>query len=253
MKRKTSKSVISRNEPILEKIRELKSEHPFWGYRRIWAYLNYHGKILINKKRVYKLMKDNKLLVTKQTRLRAKRTPIKAKPKAVKPNELWGIDMTKVKLASTGWAYIVLVVDWYSKRIVGSHVDIRSKTADWLKALDKGLQSQFQNGVRQNELKLISDNGCQPTSESFMKTCHHLDIKQIFTSYCNPKGNAETERMIRTVKEELLWLQEWNSTEQIEEALRSWTRGYNEGYLHSAHGYKPPIWAEKNYASQEAA
>jgi transposase InsO family protein len=50
----------------------------------------------------------------------------------------------------------------------------------------------------------MSDNGCQPTSVAFMKTCATLRITQSFTSDNNPKGNVDTERLMRTLKEELL-------------------------------------------------
>ncbi len=53
-------------------------------------------------------------------------------------------------------------------------------------------------------LSLMSDNGCQPTSVAFMNTCAPLGITQAFTSDHNPKGNADTERLMRTLKEELL-------------------------------------------------
>jgi putative transposase len=53
--------------------------------------------------------------------------------------------------------------------------------------------------VRGQGLKLISDNGCQPNSGSFLKLTAILDIEQIFISYNNPKGNAETERFMRTL------------------------------------------------------
>ncbi len=43
------------------------------------------------------------------------------------------------------------------------------------------------------ELNLMSDNGSQPTGRSFMETCAGLGIKQAFTAYNNPKGNADTE------------------------------------------------------------
>jgi transposase InsO family protein len=253
MKRQTSQAVIDRNRPLLEAIRQIKQEHPFWGYRRVWAYITYHKQIVVNKKRVYKIMKKNNLLVTKVARLRAKRTPMRSKPKAGAPNEIWGIDMTKIKIQEHGWAYIVLVLDWYSKKIVGTHVEMRSKTEDWLIALEDGLSRQCPNGAREVGLKLVSDNGCQPTSERFMKTCNTLGIKQIFTSYCNPKGNAETERMMRTMKEELLWLREWNSIEQVKTALTKWVKEYNESYLHSAHGYRPPMLVEAEFTKQEAA
>ncbi len=65
--------------------------------------------------------------------------------------------------------------------------------------------------MRGNGLKLMSDNGSQPTSLSFMKACSNLEVEQVFTSYNNPKRNADTERMIRTIKEELVGLRDWES------------------------------------------
>jgi len=78
----------------------------------------------------------------------------------------------------------------------------------------EGLSKQYPEGVLGKELKLVSDNGCQPTSTRFMKSCNTLGIKQIFTSYNNPKGNVETERSIRTLKEELFWIEEWQGVKQ---------------------------------------
>jgi len=252
MKRKTSGIVIKRNKPILRRIEDLKKEHPFWGYRRVWAHLTYVDQIAVNKKRVYNLMKQNSLLVSKETRLKVKRSALKPKPKAQKPNEIWGIDMTKVK-TEIGWVYVVIVLDWYSKKIVGKQVGLASKTEDWLAALEEGLSKQYPEGVLGKGLKLVSDNGCQPTSTRFMKSCNTLGIKQIFTSYNNPKGNAETERSIRTLKEELFWIKEWQGVKQVEDALDEWVDNYNKTYLHSALGYKSPEWVEENFNKQEVA
>lgn len=252
MTRSPSLKVIERNEPILKKIKELKAEHPFWGYRRIWAHLTYVDHIEINKKRVYRLMKIHNLTVTKNTRLKAKRTPTRSKPQASRPNEVWGIDMTKFKTRE-GWGYLVVTLDWYSKKIVGYHLSGVSRTAEWLEALEVGVQCQLPQGARGQGVKLVSDNGCQPTSTGFMKACHYLGIEQIFTSYNNPKGNAETERMMRTLKEELLWLREWESINEAQRALDQWIHSYNESYLHSAHGYRSPKWAEENYKQETAA
>lgn len=88
------------------------------------------------------------------------------------------------------------------------HLGYLSRTAKWLEALEQGVQGQLPHGVPGQGLKLVSDNGCQTTSTRFMKACRLLGIEQIFTSYNNPKRNAETERMMRTLKEELLWLRE---------------------------------------------
>ena len=110
---------------------------------------------------------------------------LKPKPKVSRPNEIWGIDMSKIK-TEIGWVYIVIVLDWYSKKIIGKQVGLASKTEDWLIALEEGLYNQYPEGVLGKELKLVSDNGCQPTSTKFMRSCTILGIKQIFTSYNHP-------------------------------------------------------------------
>lgn len=154
--------------------------------------------------------------------------------------------MTKV-MSNTGWVYVVVVLDWYTKKIVGDYSGKQTRTKEWLEALNKALNREYPKGVRGNKLKLISDNGSQPTSLTFMKACSNLDIQQIFTSYNNPKGNAETERMIRTMKEELLWLREWENERELSLELDKWIQYYNASYLHSALGYKTPAQAEEEY------
>ncbi len=82
-----------------------------------------------------------------------------------------------------------------------------------------------------------------------MKSCSNLDIEQIFTSYNNPKGNADTERMIRTMKEELFWLREWEGEAEIRKELDKWVDYYNKNYLHTALGYRTPSHMEEEYYS----
>jgi len=232
---------IRQNKPILDRIQQLKSQHPFWGYRRIWAYLRYREGLDINKKRIYRLMKESRLLVGRNMKLKACRTPLKAKPRANRPNQIWGIDMTKVMAAHWGWLYLHVVLDWYTKKIVGYSLSLRSKTRDWLDALERAVAQQFPEGAREKQqLFLVSDNGSQPTSVGFMAACNVLQIKQIFASYDNPKGNADTERVIRTIKEDLIWPNDFAAPFELEAALDKWVNDYNTDYPHSSLNYKTP-------------
>ena len=235
------------NQPVLELIQSLKAQHPFWGYRRIWAYLRYREGLDVNKKRIYRLMKENNLLVGRNMKLKACRTPLKAKPRANRPNHIWGIDMTKVMVNNWGWLYLHVVLDWFSKKIVGYSLSCRSKTRDWLDALNNAIGQQFPGGIRNDEevLSLVSDNGSQPTSVGFMAACSVLGIKQIFASYDNPKGNADTERVIRTLKEDLVWPNDFQTPMELEAALDKWVVDYNTDYPHSTLGYKTPCEFEK--------
>lgn len=247
MRRKTSAKVLERNTGLLQRIQALKAEHPFWGYRRCWAHLKFVDRLAVNKKRVLRVMRQADLLVKPHRKLRAKRTSTKAKPVPTAPNQWWGIDMTKILVESFGWVYLVIVLDWYTKKILGYHVGLQSTSRHWLMALDMAVNQQFPDGARGYDVHLMSDNGCQPTSVAFMAACSRLEVHQAFTSYNNPRGNADTERMIRTIKEELLWLREWASPFELAEALEAWIQRYNTEYLHSALGYKSPIQCESMF------
>jgi len=67
-------------------------------------------------------------------------------------------------------------------------------------ALDMAVTDQFPAGARDKGFALMRDNGGQPTSTAFIRACGTLGIQQAFTSYNNPKGNADTERVMRTLK-----------------------------------------------------
>jgi transposase InsO family protein len=66
---------------------------------------------IVDKKRVYRLMKENNLTVKKNQRLIPKRLLERSKHKPVCPNEWWGLDMTKV-ITDSGWVYMVIVLDF---------------------------------------------------------------------------------------------------------------------------------------------
>ena len=69
-------------------------------------------------------------------------------------------------------------------------------------------------------------------------------------SYNNPKGNAETERFMRTLKEDLLWLEEFAGLDEAPDKLSVWIYFCNKRYLHSALTYKSPMEYEQLYREE---
>ena len=59
------------DKQILLQIQLIKSEHPFWGYRRVWAYMKYRLDLPVNKKRIYRIMKEQNLLVTPNLKIKS--------------------------------------------------------------------------------------------------------------------------------------------------------------------------------------
>jgi len=245
MKRGPYAKVAERNAHLLARIKAIKADHPFWGYRRIWAHLRFVDMLPAGKHRVYRLMREHGLTVKSSAKLKASRKTPRPKPRPTRPNEWWGMDMTKVMIGGFGWIYVVVVLDWRTKKIVGHYAGIQAKTEHWLAALDQAANRQFPRGVRGQGLHLMTDNGSQPTSVSFMKACRTMGIKQAFTTYNNPKGNADTERFMRTLKEELVWVNEWRSPTAFYKALENWIKYYNTRYLHSTLGYRSPEAVER--------
>ncbi|MBI5300413.1 MAG: IS3 family transposase, partial [Deltaproteobacteria bacterium] len=98
---------------LVGEIKLIVGQHPFWGYRRVHAYLKHRKKINVGKKRIKRLMKEEGLLA-RQKRFKPER-PLRDKPQADGPNQFWGTDMTKFMVPSFGWVYLVIVIDWYTK------------------------------------------------------------------------------------------------------------------------------------------
>ena len=72
MSRQRSQSRIESDKPIIERILHIKSDHPLWEYRRVWAYMKYRDNQSIGKNRVYRLMKENRLVVDKSVKTEGK-------------------------------------------------------------------------------------------------------------------------------------------------------------------------------------
>jgi transposase InsO family protein len=235
-------------------IQSMKLEHPLWGYRSVWSYLQYRMEYPIGINRVYRIMKEHQLLTTKTQRLLAKRGPYRSKPRATRPNQYWGTDMTKIKISTFGWLYLVIVLDWYTKEIVGYSLNTQSKSDDWLDALHMAINQRFPQGIKEqagHSLSLISDNGCQPTSLKYKKECAQLDINQIFTTWSNPKGNADTERVIRRIKENLVWPNDWENPFDFADAAVKFIMDYNTDFPHQALKYMTPSQFNESFNKEQ--
>lgn len=185
-------------------------------------------------------MKENGLLVDVK-RYKATRVAQREKIRAEKVNQVWGTDMTKFYVDTVGWLYFVVVLDWYTKKIVGWDLSLRSKSEQWINALTQAVEQELVLGSREYGLMLISDNGSQPTSIKYENFCTTLGSNHITTSYSNPKGNADTERSFRTFKEEVAWINDFDKFEDARTAVENFINFYNNDYPHSALGYISPV------------
>jgi putative transposase len=223
-----------------------------FGYRRIWALLRREG-VSINKKTVHRIMRRMDLT-------RAKICYKTARPRHVEkmrpdvPNKGWQIDMTSFSLSDLTPVYLIMVTDCYSRKIVGWTLDRRCRAGEWVGALRMGLESQ---GLTSKEvcgkLTVRSDNGSQPCSKKFVEYLGSTGVRGQYTGYNAPDDNAYIERLMRTVKEEEIWPNVYDTFSEASAAIEAYVNYYNQERIHSALGYRTPNEVAAAYNTPAAA
>jgi len=219
-----------------------------YGYRRIAWWLRRKEGLVVNRKRVLRVMRERGLLAQSR-RLRARRQKEWGRVEAHRPNEIWQADMTKVWIGpSLGWAYLVSVIDCCTREIVGWHLSQRCRTEDALAAVEQAVLERLPAGSRSANLTLTTDNGTQFTSSRFLETLARLGITHRRTAYHHPEGNSYIERFYRSLKEEEVWAAEYRSLEEAREAIGRWITEYNHDRPHRGVQNRTPHEAFLSFA-----
>jgi putative transposase len=133
-----------------------------YGYRRVAWWLRRKEGLIVNRKRVLRVMRERGLLV-RSRRLRARRRKEWGRVEASRPNEIWQSDMTKVWAGpSVGWAYLVSVIDCCTREIVGWNLSHRCRTEDALAAVEQAVLERLPEGSREAARDHAPAHGLSP-------------------------------------------------------------------------------------------
>ena len=214
--------------------------HRTFGYRRIWAYLRQYKGLTLNKKTVWRAMRD--LGLTKEKIWRRPMRPKRVKKmKPGLPDRAWQIDQTSFYLSDMTPLYLVLVTDCHTRELVGWTLDRRCRASEWIAAVRMGLEYRKLDELEaRSRLTLRSDNGAQPCSRTFTAFVKKAGIQGEYTGYNAPDDNAYVERLIRTIKEEGIWPNLYDSFFEAHEAIENYVKYYNEERMHSSINYRTP-------------
>lgn len=223
------------NEPLAQRIKRIIDALPYAGYRTV-AWLLHENKNTVQ--RIFQLKNW-------QVRKRRKgfRPRVKALPSvASRPNERWATDMARVWCGEKSrWCALTLVMDCYSRELLGWRLSATGNAKAAEAALEDALINRYGLlGRAKDDLTIRSDNGLVFTSKQFTRTVYQYGLKQEFIRPHTPQQNGMVERLIRTVKEQCLWLHHFDSIDEARQALGKWFRHYNEQRPHQALGMKTP-------------
>ena len=157
------------------------------------------------------------------------------------PNQKWAGDISYI-WTQEGWLYLAVIMDLYSRRVVGWAVSNRMKKNLAIRALKMAIN------LRQPPRGCIhhTDRGSQYCSHDYQKLLRRHGFKMSMSGKGNCYDNAVVETFFKTLKAELVWRQPWYTRRQCELALFQYINGfYNPRRRHSALGYKSPVTFER--------
>ena len=235
---------------VRERLQRLALDHPHCGYRRLTAYLRREGEV-VNGKRVLRLMREDNLLC-----LRRKQhvfTTDSGHDRPVYPNlaralrlsdmnQLWVADITYIRLREE-FAYLAVVLDAYSRRVIGWALQPDMGTGLVLGALQQALRDRpVPPGLVHH-----SDRGVQYCSGAYVSLLHQYGIDISMSRRGCPSDNAKAESFMKTLKTEQVEGQVYATIAEARIDIAGFLDcTYNRERLHSALHYQSPLQFERS-------
>lgn len=222
------RSKRSQQEELRQRLKELAATHVRYGYRRLTVLLRREGW-KVNAKRVYRLYREEGLIVrTKQRKKIARRQRV-PQPLAVQPNQCWSMDFVSDKLADGRAFRILTVVDQFTRECIWLEADRSMTGARVAKALTQAAAER--NGFPKS---ITCDNGSEFGSRIVEAWAMEHDVRLCFIRPGRPVENGFAESFNGRLRDECLNVNWFSSLGDAHRKLATWRRHYNEQRPHSA-------------------
>ena len=226
------------DDVLKQRLDERYTAHPFYGSRRMTAVLQREG-YAVNRKRVQRLLQELGLqTIYPKVNLSEPHPAHRVYPyllrdvSIVRPNQVWSSDITYVRLAQ-GFAYLVAVIDWYSRKVLAFRLSNTLDGAFCRECLDAAL-AQGQSEI------FNTDQGSQFTSVAFTSRLETAGIRISMDGRGRALDNVFVERLWRSVKYEDIYPNGYATLTEARQGLTRYFAFYNEERPHQALKYRTP-------------
>ena len=234
---------------LLERVGYYRKLMPRLGGRKLWHLLQQDG-FPVSRDRLFTLLSENNLLVKRRKKYSVttcSRHWMRKYPNLIRgfdlerPHRLWVGDITYISLKG-GFAYLALITDAYSKRIVGYDLNTTLERDGALRALRMAIDQTPQQ--KRQGLIHHSDRGCQYCSKEYVKLLTDNGIRISMTEKGDPYENAVAERVNGILKSE--WIDEecFESFQAAKERIDQIVILYNSLRPHASCDWLTPLEAE---------
>jgi putative transposase len=228
------------NLALMRAIDEIYTEMPFYGVLRMTEELRQNRGYAVGVKRVRRLMR----LMGLEALYPKPRTSIPNKEHAiypyllkgvsvVRPNQVWAADITYIPMKQ-GFAYLVAIMDWYSRYVLSWRVSTSLDSSFCLEALQEAIDKYGYPEMSN------TDQGCQFTSKGWTGLLLAGTVRISMDGRGRCFDNIFVERLWRTAKYEDIYPKCYETVTELKEGLKHYFEFYNNRRLHQALGYKTP-------------
>lgn len=211
-----------------------------YGYLKLTHALKRAFKLIINKKKVYRLCQSMKILKP-QRKIKPKHPrKIARNRKVTASNQLWETDIKYGYVAGENrFFYIMSILDVADRNIIAFHMGLSCTGEDAARILKLALLKRQLFDETQKPV-IRSDNGPQFISEAFEKACEEVAVEHERIPYKTPNMNAHIESFHRLLEDECLAINEFETYAQAYKEVQEFMKKYNTIRLHSGTEYMPP-------------
>ena len=213
--------------------------HPFLGSRKMHVWLRGRGHV-VNRKRVQRLMRLmgleglNPRGSTSRPHPAHKKYPYLLRTLDVaRANQVWAADITYIPMAH-GFAYLVAIIDWFSRRVLAWRLSNTLDTVFCLEALDEALRRWGTPEI------FNTDQGAQFTADEFLDALKAKGIQISMDGKGRWRDNVFVERLWRSVKYEEVYLHAYADLVEARRGIGGYLGYFNDERPHQALGYRTP-------------
>lgn len=228
---------------LVDAIRSVLRDSAFLGegHRKVRFRLRAQGH-WIGRDRVLRLMREHRLLAPHRSGPPNGDQSHSGTIVCERPNELWGADGTRFYTQRDGWCWLFMAIDHCSEDIVGWHVAKKGDRWAALEPIQQGVRAHCGGYARRIALGLglRHDWGPQYTADQFLGELRWLGLRSTPSYVGEPQCNGVAERWMRTLKEECLYLHDFESLEEARRVIAEFVQRYNEQWILERHAYRTP-------------